>query len=71
VDEAEEVFYMVFPAGNDAAEAVHPGEQPFHLPSPAVAAQRASVLSAAFSSAPVGRDQLDAVLFFKLRVEPV
>lgn len=38
VDEAEEVFDAVFPAGDESSEVVHPGEEPFHFPSPAVAA---------------------------------
>ena len=30
MDEAEEVFDVVFPPGNEAAEVVHPCEEPFH-----------------------------------------
>ena len=47
MDEAEEVLDVVFPSGDEAAEVVHPGEEPFHFPASTVAAQFASVLSLA------------------------
>ena len=37
VDEAEEVFDAVFPAGNEAAGVVRPGKEPLHFPAPAIA----------------------------------
>jgi hypothetical protein len=58
--EAEEVLDVVFPSGDEAAEVVHPGEQPLHFPAPAVAAQFASMLALAPSS-PVRGNQLDVV----------
>src|SRR5664280_1239823 len=70
VNEAEEVFDVVFPAGYEAAEIVQPGEEPLHLPASFVAPQLASVLGFAAPPA-IGSDQLDAVLLFELRVEPV
>jgi len=70
VDEAEEVLDVVFPAGNEAAEVVHPGEEPLHLPSSLVASQWASVLRLAAPPA-IGRDQLDAVFLFEFFVEPI
>ena len=36
--EAEEVFDVVFPSGDEAAEVVHPGEEPLDFPSAAVSA---------------------------------
>ena len=71
VDEAEEVLDAVFPSGDEAAEVVHPGEEPLHLPSPAISAQRASILSSAFAPAPVGRDHLDVVFDGELFIERV
>ena len=44
MDEAEEVLDVVFPAHDEAAELVHPGEQPFYFPAAAVAPQRAPIL---------------------------
>ena len=37
VDKAEEVFDVVFPAGNEATEAVQPGKEPLHFPASAIA----------------------------------
>ncbi len=71
MDEAEEVFNVVLPSGDESAEVVHPGEQPFHSPSPAVAPQLASILSLLSATAPVGRDHFYVVLGGKLLVERV
>ena len=70
MDEAEEVLDVIFPSGNESAEVVHPGEEPLHFPSSLVAPQLASVLRLS-APAPVGRDQLDAVLLFELLIESV
>jgi hypothetical protein len=59
VNEAEDVFNVVFPSGNESAEVVHPGEQPFHFPSSAIASQLASILGLLSATAPVGRDHFD------------
>ena len=67
---AEEVFDVVFPASNQAAEVVHPGKESFYLPAPAVTAQLTSILRLASAPA-VGSDQFDAVLGGELFVEPV
>ena len=71
VDEAEEVFDVVFPSGDEAAEVVHPGKQPFHFPAVAIAAQLSSVLCFASAATPVGRNQLDAVFALELFIERV
>jgi hypothetical protein len=55
VDEAEEVFDVIFPSGDEAAKVVHPGEEPFHFPAPAIAAQLSAVLRLA-SAPPIRRD---------------
>ena len=70
MDKAEEILDVVLPSGNEAAEVVHPGEEPFHLPAPAIAAQLPSVL--AFASAlPVRRDQFDVVFCCEFVVQHV
>ena len=70
VHEAEEVLDVVFPAGDQATEVVHPGKESFHLPASAVAAQHTAILG--LTSAPtVGSDQFDAVCSGELLVEPV
>ena len=71
VDKAEEVFDVVFPAGGEATESGHPGKEPLHLPSSSVAVQFSTVLRDAFASASIRRDQLDAVAFGEMAVEPV
>ena len=60
VDKAEEVLDVVFPSGDESEEAVHPGEEPLHLPAFSVSAQPTPVL-APVPVAPVGRDHLDAI----------
>jgi hypothetical protein len=49
---------------------VHPGEEPLYFPATAIAPQFPSVPTLA-SPPPVGRDQLDAVLFGEFLVELV
>lgn len=67
-DKAEEVFHVVFPAVDEAAEVVEPGEKALDPPAPLVASQRPSILGLA-ALAPVGSDHFDPVLFFKAFVE--
>ena len=71
VDEAEEVFDVVFPTGDESAEVVHPGEEPLHFPASAIAAQFASILGRAFATAPVRCDQFDAIFGGELFIERV
>ena len=71
VDEAEEVFDVILPSGDKAAEAVHPREEPLHLPAFSISAQFAPILSSAFAPTPVGRDHLDAVFLLEPAVERV
>ena len=71
MDEAEEVFDVVFPSGDESAEVVHPGEEPFHFPSPAIASQFASILSFLSAASPVGGDHFDVVLGGELLIERV
>lgn len=71
MNEAEEVFDVVFPSGDESAEVVHPCEEAFYLPAPAIAAQFAAVLGIAFAPPPVRCNQLDAVFGFERFIEPV
>jgi len=71
VDEAEEVLDVVFPSGDEAAEVVHPGKETLHFPAFSIAAQLAAILSSAFASASVRRNQFDSVVCSELRVERV
>jgi hypothetical protein len=38
LNKAEEVLDGVLPSGDEAAEVMHPGEEPFHSPAPTIAA---------------------------------
>lgn len=69
VDEAEEVLDVVLPLGDESPEVMHPGKEPLDVPSPAIAAGLASILSSAFAATPIGRDQLDAVFALELAIE--
>lgn len=60
MDEAEEVFDLDFPAGDQSAEVVQPSENPLDLPAAAVAAQWSPVLGLMAALTPVGRDHFDA-----------
>jgi hypothetical protein len=71
MDEAEEVFDVVFPSCNESSEVVHPGKESLYFPSFAVAAQLAAILGSVFSSTSVGRDQLDAVFGGELFIERI
>ena len=62
---------MVFPSSDETTEVVHPGEESLHFPASAIAAQLASVLGSTFASAPVGCNQLDAILVGELFIERV
>lgn len=71
MDEAEEVFNVVLPTGDESAEVLHPGEQPLHFPSSAIAPELPSILSLASATAPVGGDHFDVVLGGELLIERV
>ena len=55
LDEAEEVFDVVLPTGDQSSKVVHPSEKPFHLPTTTVASQLPSILGLA-PALSVGRD---------------
>ena len=70
LDESEEVFDVELPSGDESPEVVHPGEEPFYLPSLLVATKLSPVLCFAAVAAVRG-DHLDAVFVFELLVELV
>jgi hypothetical protein len=71
MDEAEEIFDVIFPSGDESAEVLHPCKEPFHFPSPAISPQFTSILSFLSASAPVGGDHFDVVFRVKPLVERV
>ena len=70
MDESEEVFDVELPPSDESVEVVHPGEEPFDLPSLLIATKLAPVLGFA-SVAAVGGDHLNAVFVLELLVELV
>jgi hypothetical protein len=66
--ESVEVAGVAFVASDEPPEAQHPGEEPFDVPSPAIAAQRATVLGLGLPPGVVGRDHLHPVVA-EIRVE--
>ena len=69
LDKSEEVFDVELPPSDESVEVVHPGEEPFDLPSLLIATL-APVLGFA-SVAAVGGDHLNAVFVLELLVELV
>jgi hypothetical protein len=70
LDKAQKVAAVVVVAGEDPAKSLQPGNQPLNLPTPAVAAQRAAVLSEAVAIGPLRGSQLDAI-FEQRPVQPI
>src|SRR5262245_38555542 len=63
LNEAKEVLWMIFPADEDSALPLDPGEEAFDQPAPQEASQAAPVLRRRFRSVrAVWRDHLDAIL---------
>ena len=65
MDEAEEVLDVILPSGDESAKVVHPGKEPFHLPTFLVASQRASILRLAASAAPALGEEKSKVILRK------
>jgi len=58
MDEAKEVFDVVFPSGDQAAVVVHPGEEPLDFPASAVSSKRAFVLRYLLAVGAMGSNHL-------------
>jgi hypothetical protein len=69
LNEAEEVFDVVFPSSDEPSEVVHPRKEPLDVPSPAIAPQLASILGLLSATSPVGGDHFDVVFGGELLVE--
>src|SRR5689334_12154683 len=68
----EEILWVVFPANDDAAKIMKPGEQALDFPTPAVAAQDAAVLRGLPAAQRMMRShQLYAEALLNLRVQRV
>jgi hypothetical protein len=71
MSKAEEVFDVILPPADESAEAPHPCEEPFHLPSPAKSPKLAAILSLMSATSPVRGDHFDVVFGGELLVERI
>ena len=70
LEHAEKVGLMIFPAADESAEVMEPGEEAFDFPSAAGAAESPAVLRDAMA-APIRGDHFDAVMRAQLVIERV
>jgi hypothetical protein len=70
LEKAQEIADVIFPAGDQSARVVEPGEEAFNLPAATVPAQGPAVLGAAAPRA-IRRNHLDAVVVAQLHIEQV
>src|SRR5271157_1017770 len=72
MEHAEEVGLVIFPAGDQSAEVMEPGEEPLDFPAAAVAPQFPAVLGAlAPAIVFMGRDELDAMFLPQALVQRI
>src|SRR5882724_10431838 len=72
LDHPEEIFWVVFPANDDATKVMKPGEQAFHFPATPVAAQSTPVLRRRCDAHEfVGRDELHPVSFVDALIQGI
>ncbi len=71
MNKAEEVFDVIFPSCDEAAEVLHPCKQPFHFPSSAISPQPAPILRLLPAAATVRSDHFDVVFGGEPLVERV
>src|SRR5580698_5396313 len=71
MNKAKEVFDVIFPSSDEAAEVLHPCKQPFHFPSPAISPQLAPILRLLSAAATVRSDHFDVVFGGEPLVERV
>src|SRR3989304_5182698 len=70
MEHGEEVFGVIFPAGDEASRVVQPGKEALDLPAAAVAAQGATILRGRIHAADVvGGDQFDAVAVAQMLIQ--
>jgi len=68
---AEEVLDVVLPTDDQPTKVMQPGKESFHSPTPAVAAQRATVLCGFPALSAMGCDHLDATALGQIAVQGV
>ena len=69
---AEKIGFVIFPAADESAEVVEPGEEAFDFPAAAVAAQFAAALRALPAAIKlVGRDEPDTVFSLEAMVQRI
>ena len=72
LDHGEEIGFVIFPARDQSAEVVQPGEQTLDFPAAAVAAQFATILRCFPRAGGFVRcNQMNAVLFFQTLVQRI
>lgn len=69
--EAEEVFDVVFPTSDQPAVVLHPGEDPFDLPSAPVSAQRSAILRLLLPIGTIGRDHLNTIFLCQRLIQRI
>lgn len=70
MEHGEEVFGVIFPAGDEASRVVQPSKEALDLPTATVAAQRAAILRRRIHAADiVGSDQFDAVAVAQVLIQ--
>ena len=71
LDEAEEVFDVIFPSRDQVAVVLHPGQDSLDSPSAPITAQRSAVLGLLFAIGSVGSDHLYAIFLGQRLIERV
>src|SRR5208282_1836030 len=72
LEHAEEIGFVIFPAGDQSAEIVEPRKETLDFPAPTVATQFAAVLGAlATAIVLVGCDKLDAMFLPEALIERI
>ena len=72
LEHAEEIGFLIFPAADESAKVVKPGEEALDFPAPTVATQFAAVLGALATAVVfVGRDEPDAVFLPEALIERI
>ena len=71
IEKCSEVFCMILPSDNEAAEVVEPGEKPLNLPTSFVSAEGSPVLRFSDPVATIGRDHFNSVMLIERLIERI
>ena len=71
IEKCSEVFCMILPSDNEAAEVVEPGEKPLNLPTSFVSAEGSPVLRFSDPGATIGRDHFNSVMLIERLIERI